>query len=410
VRERHDTVIIGGGQAGLAMSYHLREQSREHIILERRRVAERWRSERWDSLCFQFPNWGLELPGYAYKGDNPDGFAHHEEVTRFIEEYAHFIRAPVRCGADVTSLERDSTSGRYVIAMRDALIEASRVVIATGPYQRPSVPALSLSLAPGIVQLHASQYFNPQQLPTGAVLVVGAGSSGCQIAEELNHCGRTVYFSVSRHRRAPRRYRGRDLSWWLLEMGLFDATIDSLPGRKAPPPLALTGVHGGHDIDLREFAADGVRLLGTLQGIDDGNLAFGEDLEANLAHADESAAEFRRSVDEHVRASGILALESDGAGGPLPLPPARWKPADLLELKSAGVTSVIWCTGYKLDFDWVRLPVFGERGAPLQQRGVTSCPGAYFLGLNWMHKHKSSTLFGVGEDAAYIAKHMAASA
>src|SRR5215211_1129764 len=231
MRERHDTVIIGGGQAGLAMSHHLRERSREHIILERQRVAERWRSERWESLYFQFPNWSLQLPGYSYKGDQPDAFAHHVEVTRFIENYALFIDAPLRCGADVLSLERDPT-GRFIISTRDAVIEASRVVMATGPFQQPSLPALSPSMPADICQLHASQYFNPEQLPTGAVLVVGAGSSGCQIAEELYRRGQTVYLSVSRHRRAPRRYRGRDLLWWLFAMGRFDTTIDSLPGRK----------------------------------------------------------------------------------------------------------------------------------------------------------------------------------
>ena len=406
MKERHDTVIIGGGQAGLAMSHHLRERSREHIILERHRVAQRWRNERWDSLCFQFPNWSLQLPGYAYKGDEPDAFAHHEEVTRFIEGYAGFIDAPLRCGAGVASLERDPASGRFVIATHDTTIEASRVVIATGPFQRPSLPASNPSLPADLVQLHASQYFNPEQLPNGAVLVVGTGSSGCQIAEELYRCGRTVYLSVGRHRRAPRHYRGRDLLSWLFAMGRFDTTVDSLPGRRIPPPLLLTGVNGGHDVDLRRFAADGVVLLGRYKGGADGKLEFGDDLENILADADETDAEFRRSVDAHVRTTGIPASDPDSADQ-APMPIATIKPVTTLDLRTAHITSVIWCTGYQFDFDWVRLPVFDAQGAPSQQHGVTSCPGAYFLGLHWMHKFKSATLFGVGEDAAYIAEHMA---
>jgi len=406
MKERHDTVIIGGGQAGLAMSYHLRERSREHIILERHRLAQRWRNERWDSLCFQFPNWSLQLPGYEYKAGEPDAFAHHEEVTRFIEGYAGFIEAPVRCGADVVFVDRDSSSGRFVVATRDMTLEASHVVIATGPFQRPSLPALNPSLPTDLLQLHASQYFNPEQLPKGAVLVVGTGSSGCQIAEELYRHGRTVYLSVGRHRRAPRRYRGRDLLSWLFAMGRFDTAVDSLPGRRIPPPLLLTGVDGGHDVDLRRFAADGVGLLGRFVGGTDSALEFGEDLEKSLADADETDAEFRRSVDAHVRMTGIPASDPDSADQP-PIPITRTKPATTLNLKAAHVTSVIWCTGYKFDFDWVRLPVFDTHGAPSQQRGVTSCPGVYFLGLHWMHKFKSATLFGVGEDAAYIAEHLA---
>jgi putative flavoprotein involved in K+ transport len=409
MKERHDTVIIGGGQAGLALSYHLRAQSREHIILERRSVAERWRCERWDSLYFQFPNWALELPGYPYQGNDPNGFASHKEVTRFIDEYARFIDAPVRCGADVVVVERESTSARFVVATRDTKFEASRVVLATGPFQRPSLPAPSPMLPPGILQLHASQYFNPDQLPTGAVLIVGAGSSGCQIAEELYRCGRTVYLSVSRHRRAPRRYRGRDSLWWLLGMGLFDTAIDSLPGRKIPPPLVVTGVDGGHDINVRQFAAEGVVLLGKFFGVADGTLLFAEDLEENLAYADAAAAEFTRSVDHYAHALESQTVEANSLDSMSAVAPARLTSMPTLNLTSAGIRSVIWCTGYRFDFGWVRLPIFNEHGAPLQQRGVTSCPGAYFLGLHWMHTFKSGTFLGVGADAAYIAEHMATS-
>jgi putative flavoprotein involved in K+ transport len=394
-----NTIIIGGGQAGLAMSYQLTQRSIEHVILERRRVAERWHAERWDSLAFQFPNWSLELPGHSYQGDQPDAFAGKAEVTRFIEEYAQKIEAPVECGVNVISLERDS-SDRFVVRTEDATLKSANVVLATGPYHHVAVPEWSSSLPGNLMQLTANQYFNPAQLPEGSVLVVGSGSSGTQIAEELYQSGRTVFLSVSAHRRAPRRYRGHDLCRWLFDAGHFDKTIDELPGRKPPPALAITGVDGGHDIDVRRFAAQGVVLLGRFLGVEDRTLGFADDLEKNLDAADQSLVDFKRSCDDCVLERGVdveEAVEDE------PRDSASLETIATLDIASAEITSVIWCTGYRLALDWVRLPVFGEGGLPVQRRGVTSYPGAYFLGLNWMHTLKSSTLFGVGEDAEFVA-------
>jgi putative flavoprotein involved in K+ transport len=239
VREQYDTVIIGGGQAGLAMSYYLRDRGREHIILERKRVAERWHSERWDSLAFQFPNWALRLPGFAYKGSQPDAFAHYLEIVSFVEEYARFTNAPVRCDTAVTSLRQQDT-GRFQVETKDGVIEASRVVVATGPFQRASVPQVSKALPRDLYQVSAADYHNPRQLPPGAILVVGSGASGCQIAEELYQSGRTVYFSVSRHRRAPRRYRGRDMV--VIITGQDGSENRQLPGPTSTP---LRGHHRG---------------------------------------------------------------------------------------------------------------------------------------------------------------------
>ena len=402
--ERYDTVVIGGGQAGLAMSYHLRERGLQHVILERRRVAERWRSERWNSLYFQFPNWSMRLPGFAYQGNDPDGFAHHPEVTRFVEDYARFIEAPVRCGVEVTALSRDTASGRFRLETNGAAIEASRVVVATGPFQRPSVPALSSALPPGIFQVHASRYLNPDQLPAGAVLVVGSGASGCQIAEELHQCGRTVYLCVSRHRRVPRRWRGRDVTWWSLAMGIMDTPIDSFPGRRMPPSTLVTGVDGGHDVDVRRYAEDGIVVLGRLNGVADGTLFLGDDAEAILAAADKSCADFKQRADDHARAAGIAMPDDEGtsaASGPI-------VPVPTLDLKAANIGSVIWGTGYAFDFDWLKVPVLDERGAPVQERGVTGCANLYFLGLHWMHTFKSGVLLGVGDDAAYLADRITA--
>ena len=403
MNERHDTVIIGGGQAGLAMSYLLRQRGREHVILERNRVAERWHSQRWDSLCFQFPKWSLQLPGYSYTGNDPDGFAPRDAVIRFIEDYARFIQAPIRCNVEVKALEHEASSGRFLLRTFDALIEADNVVVATGPYQRASIPLASAALPPDVFQIHACDYRNPEQLPSGAILIVGAGGSGCQIAEELRLKGRTVYLSAGRHRIAPRRYRGHDLLWWLLAMGRMDITIDSLPDRKPLPPLMLTGVDGGHDIDLRHLAADGVQVLGSFHGIDGDKLLFLDNLGAILDGADKTLKDFKDAADSYVQTAGLdLPEDTNRAHGVArtQLLPTRSR---ALGWRAGNVRTVIWCTGYRGGFDWVHLPVFDEQGVLRQLRGVTDCPGAYFLGLNWMHKQKSSTLFGVGVDAAYLA-------
>jgi putative flavoprotein involved in K+ transport len=403
MRERHDIVVIGGGQAGLAISYLLRQRGRQHLILERHRVAERWYSQRWDSLCFQFPNWSLQLPGYGYAGNEPDGFAHRNAVIRFIEDYAHFIEAPIRCGVEVTALEHESASGRFLLRTADALIEASCVVIATGPYQRPSIPYASAALPSDVFQIHASHYREPAQLPPGAILIVGSGSSGCQIAEELRLHGRTIYLSVGRHRIAPRRYRGHDLLWWFLAMGKMDTTIDSLPSRRLPPPILFTGVDGGHDISLRHLAADGVHLLGGFRGIEDGKLMFLDNLDAIIDGADKSLEEFKRAADGYVQTANLKLPEDSGQAHRTALAPLLSGFSGELDWRARNVRTVIWCTGYRGDFDWVHLPVFDDHGVPRQRRGVTDCPGAYFLGLHWMYKQKSSALFGVGEDAAYLA-------
>ena len=400
-------IVIGGGQAGLAMSFHLSRIGREHLVLERGRVGERWRSERWDSLCFQSPNWLLHLPGHAIGGD-PDAFSHHHEVIRFIDAYAARIHAPLRCGVEVRALRRDDATGRFLLDCGAQTLEAREVVIATGPYQRPRIPALADRLPAGVLQFHASSYRNPDQLPPGAVLVVGSGASGCQIAEELNQAGRHVVFSISRHRRVPRRYRGRDLLSWLSELGMLEQTRDQLPAGEIPLPVALTGAGGGHDIDLRTFATAGVRLAGYLSGSDGARLRFEDNVEPILRQADAAAAAFERAVDDHLQRAGAAPAPAPGAPHTTLAPRAPIAGLRELDLGAERVTSVIWCSGYDLDFEWVRLPVFDALGQPLHRRGVTSCAGAHFLGLQWLHAWKSSFLFGVGDDAEHLAECMAA--
>jgi putative flavoprotein involved in K+ transport len=405
MREFHDTIVIGGGQAGLMMSHHLSRIGREHVVLERRRVAERWRTERWDSLAFQFPNRLIRLPGLAFSGE-PDAFASRDQIVTFLERYAEHVRAPVRCGVEVQSLRREPGSERLQLETHGAVLEARNVVIATGPYQRPDLPPDAAELPPRLLQLHASAYRNPGQLPPGAVLVVGSGASGCQITEELAGADRTVYLSVSRHRRVPRRYRGRDLTDWLAALGLLALTRPQWLHGKPALPVVLTGVGGGHDIDLRRFAADGVRLAGYLTQVRGETVSFADNVESILHAADDAYVEFRAAVDAHVRVTGTDTPPPSDSVPPPPRP--AHAPVRELDLSAAGVGSVIWCTGYQLDFGWVDLPVIGENGAPRHVEGVTECPGVYFLGLSWLRTWSSTFLFGVGTDAEFLAEQIAA--
>ncbi|HEX6137143.1 MAG TPA: NAD(P)-binding domain-containing protein [Casimicrobiaceae bacterium] len=400
--ERIETVVVGGGQAGLALSCHLSRHGCEHVVLERGRLAERWRAQRWDSLMFQFPNWSIELPGARYEGDDPDGFSHRGVVQAFIAEYALRIRAPVRVGVDALAVRRSPRDGRYVVVTANGDIEACNVVLATGPYQRPIVPDVAASLPRDLVQVHAADYRNPAQLPPGAVLLVGSGASGCQIAEELTEAGRRVFFSIGRHERVPRRYRGRDAFWWRRELGTLDQVAEATPKAMRTPPPLVTGVRGGYDVDLRRYPALGMVLTGRLVNARDGVAAFAPDLEHNLTLGDRAFVEFIRSVDGHVRRAGLDAPPAEEAAESSTESAPAVSPSTV-NLRAEGIGAVIWATGYAVDFGWVELPICDARGAPLHRDGVTAAPGIYFLGLPWLRKRKSSFLGGVGEDAMLIA-------
>src|SRR5512143_3852518 len=297
--ESVETVVIGGGQAGLAMSYHLRRLGQEHVVVERGRVGERWRTQRWDSLMFQFPNWSIELPGHRYAGDAPDAFSHKDEIVNLIEEYCALICAPLRTAVTVRSLRAAPRPSRYLLVTDQGDIEARNVVIASGPYQRPRIPSLATRFPTSILQIHASEYRNAAGLPPGAVLVVGTGASGCQIAEELLDSGRRVYLSVGQHRRIPRRYRGRDVFWWRRELGHLDATAETTPRAQRMPAPLVTGVAGGHDIDLRQFAANGMTLLGHLRDIRETRVRLAPDLADSLSRGDQACDEINKDVDEY---------------------------------------------------------------------------------------------------------------
>jgi putative flavoprotein involved in K+ transport len=404
MRERHDVVVIGGGQAGLAMSAVLQRHGREHVVLEQRHIGERWRSERWDSLRFQFPNWTLRLPGYTYAGDDPDSFAHYRELLRTIEDYATSIHAPVREHTEVVALAPDGDEG-FAVSLPAGSLLTRRVVVATGPFQRPSVPLTAREASASVFQTDPTRYRGPAELPEGAVLVVGSGASGCQIADELRNAGRRVYLSVSRHRRAPRRFRGKDIYYWMEKLGRFTQTIDSFPGRQWPPSTVVTGVGGGYDVNVRRMAADGVTVVGRVLGVSGDAVGIEANANQILDEADQAYEGFLAAARKFAAAAVNENLAEEQAAPPDTLPDALDE-VDSLDLTKENVRAIIWATGYTYDYGWLKLPVFDELGRPAQQRGVTRFPGLYFLGLHWMHTFKSGLLAGVGSDAEHLAEHM----
>jgi putative flavoprotein involved in K+ transport len=410
--EQIDTAVIGGGQAGLAISYYLTQQDREHIVLEQNhRIAESWR-RRWDSFTLVTPNWMLRLPGFPYDGNEPDGFLSRDQVVAYLEQYVALFDPPLRFGTRVTSLEEKPGGPGYLVKTGNAVFEAANVVVATGAYQRPKIPPLAGHLSQEILQIHSSEYRNAQALPAGAALVVGSGQSGSQIAEELNEAGRKVYLCVGSSGRLPRRYRGKDGAWWINRLSMFNRTVDQLPSPRAKFAASahVSGKAGGRTLNLHQFARNGVILLGHLKKAQGNRIFLAPDLKESLAKADKVAADFKKAVDEYVKRAGLDAPEETLSPASEPRDGYEMQQIAELDLASAGIKTIIWATGYGLDFGWVRVPVFDQDGYPIQQRGITDYPGLYFLGLPWLHTLKSSLIFGVGEDAAHIAADIAAKA
>jgi len=405
MREHVETVIVGGGQGGLSTSYHLTQRGLEHVIFEQAdQPAAAWR-KRWDSFTLITPNWMIRLPGAEYQGDDPDGFMPRDEVIEYLEDYVARFSLPIRYETRVISVE--PTEAGYLVKTGGADVEAANVVVATGLNQQPRVPAFAAGLSPTIHQLHSSQYRNPEALPNGGVVVAGSAQSGCQITEELYQSGRKVYLSVGSAGRLPRRYRGKDVTWWMKETGFFDRTVDELPSPKAKFAGSAqgTGKDGGHTINLHQFARDGVVLLGHIQGTRENQLLLAPDLRESLARSDRFEADFVRQVDAYIEAHELDA--------PIEVLPELRDGYDAevipeLDLDSADVSTVIWATGYSFDFSLVKLPAFDEDGFPVQQRGVTEYPGLYFVGLPFLHTVKSGLLASVGDDAAHLVSVIAA--
>jgi len=404
--EQVETLIIGGGQAGVAMSAQLGKRGRPHLVLERHRIAERWRSERWDSLRFQSPNIEIQLCDYPFPYTDPDAFASASDIADFITAFAHTIAAPVRCGVSATTLRcRDGGAG-FRAETSEGPIEAASVVIATGPYQRPVIPNL-LPRDADIFQVHAGAYRNPDHLPRGAVLVVGSGNSGAQIADELLRAGRRVYLCISRHRRLARRYRGHTYRWWWGRMGTLGTPIEKRGPDQSPG--VITGAYGGYTIDFRRFAARGMTLLGRAEVMRDGVMSFAADLVTNLAHGDAAYAAYLDAVDAFADSAGLDLPSDPDARVVEPDPLCVVEPIRQLNLRDAGIATVIWATGYALDYGWIDVPVFDESGTPIHRRGVSNVPGLYFLGLPWLARMESGFIYGVGDDAADLADHIAGS-
>lgn len=403
--EKVDTLVVGAGQAGVAMSEHLGKQGISHLVLERSRIAESWRTGRWDSLVANGPAWHDRFPGMTFAGLEPEDFAHHDQVAQYFVDYADQISAPIRCGVDVISVEPRADGAGFVAQTSTGTIEAQHVVVATGPFQRPSFPAL-VSADTGIHQLHSQTYRNPGQLPDGAVLVVGAGSSGVQIADELMTSGKRVYLSVGPHDRPPRRYRGHDFCWWLGALGIWD--------KKTPAPgtehvtIAVSGANGGHTVDFRALAHRGMTLLGRTEGFADGALQFADDLATNIALGDANYLALLDQADAYATSEGLDLPEEPEARTMLADPDCVTNPLRTLDLAAAGITSVIWATGYTSDYSWIKADAFDDKGRPLHDRGVSTVPGLYFLGLPWLSRRGSAFIWGVWHDASHLAEQIAA--
>lgn len=399
-----DTLIVGGGQAGLAMSEHLSQFNVSHVILERDRIAESWRSKRWESLVANGPAWHDRFPGMEFPGINPDAFATKDSVADYLIAYAKKIAAPIRCGVEVRNVKKKAGGLGFRAETSDGVIEATSVVAATGPFQRPVIPRV-VPEDSGMVQIHSSAYRNPDQMPEGAVLVIGSGSSGAQIADELMRSERQVYLSVGPHDRPPRSYRGRDFCWWLGVLGKWDVVTPD--PSTAHVTIAVSGAQGGHTVDFRRLAERGMTLVGMTQAFQDGVMCFAPDLADNITRGDANYLAMLDEADAYADRNGLdLPEEPDARKIPAD-PDCVTHPILELDLAKAGVTSIIWATGFAVDFSWLNVAAFDEDGRPNHQRGVSAEPGIYFLGLPWLSCRASSFIWGVWHDAKYLADHIA---
>ena len=406
---RFDAVVIGAGQGGLAVSWFLTRLGIGHVVLERSGIAASWRERRWDSFCTVTPNWSIALPGAEYAGGDPDGFLPRDELVRHFERWAESFGAPVRCGVEVRRVR--PADGGFEVETSEGACAAGNVVAATGTYQTPNIPAVSTRLPRRIRQLAADEYKRPGMLAPGGVMVVGAGQTGCQIAGELHEAGREVWLCVGRAGRLPRRWRGRDCIAWQRDMGYLDRAPDMLesPEARFRADPHLTGRNGGCTLSLHDFHRRGIRLLGRLTGCDGERASFDGGLHAEMRFADEFADRITAEFDRHIRERGIDApppTAEELAGGP-PADGAMPEIRRELDLAGAGIASVVWATGYRHDFSWIEAPVLDGAGYPVAPGGVSACPGLYFAGLNWMTWRKSGILWGVGDDARSVARHLA---
>lgn len=408
---RVDTVVIGAGQAGLTMSWHLRQAGRDHLVLDGRNSLGGGWQDRWDQFRLVGPSWTASFPDAPYDGDDPDGFMTRDEIIGRVARYAKTISAPVILEAGVRGL-RLGQGGGFALDTSQGPIRAREVVVATGGFHAPHVPALAGALASRVLNLHSHDYRREADLPPGAVLIVGSGQTGTQLVEELRAAGREVYVCVGAAGRVPRRYRGRDLFFWLSqladrgeEVGVALPSADTLPDprRRLAGNPQLSGHGGGHEVDLRQLGRGGTRLLGRLMAIDGERISLGADVTGNLASADRFFADrFKAPIDAFIAAAGMDCPPAEPSAITDFEPPVIAE----LELDKADISTVLWATGYRQDFSWIDLPVTDEMGFPRQSRGVSGVPGLFFLGSLWLHDQMSATLVGMPRDARVLAGSM----
>ena len=404
----HDLVIVGAGQGGLSVSYFLCQAGIDHVVLDRDGVAQAWEAHRWDSFCLVTPNWSINLPGRPYEGNDPDGFMLRDEFVRYMKDWARSFGAPVIGGVEVTRVARKGSL--FFIDTSIGRMRARNVVIATATYQSPKIPRAALQIPDHIRQLHAEDYKNCKQAEEGAVMVVGSGQTGCQIVEDFLRAGRETFLCVARTGRLPRRYRGRDSLSWQRKLGLLDRTPDMLdsPAQRFAGDPHVTGRDGGRTVSLYDFHQRGVMLLGRLESVAGSVASFRDNLGRNLKFADDYAADFMNKVDDYVAAAGICAPKpstAETAGGP-DLVHGEIRSSLRLDLDRAGVSTVVWATGFSFDFGWIDGIETDNFGYPVTECGKSSLPGLYFCGLNWMTRRKSGILYGVEGDARDVSSHI----
>ena len=401
--EKIDTVVVGAGQAGIAMSEHLSNANIPHLVLERSRIAERWRSERWDSLVSNGPAWHDRFPNMEFPDFDPNGFATKDQVADYCVAYADMINAPIHCGVEVLKVKSNDGCPGFRVETSHGSIEANNVIAATGPFQCPLIPDL-IPKNESITQIHSKDYFNPEQLPEGAVLVVGAGSSGAQIADELLLAGKSVYLSVGPHDLPPRSYRGRDFVWWLGVLGKWEA-ITKDPSMDHVT-IAVSGAHGGHTVDFRRLAGQGITLLGRTKSFKNNVMHFASDLAKNIANGNAYTLSLLDQADAYVIRNGLEFPEEPEARKVLPDPKCVTDPILELNLDEAGINSIIWATGFDVDYSWLKVDALDKNGKPKHERGISAEPGVYFLGLPWQSRRGSSFIWGVWQDAKFLADHI----
>jgi putative flavoprotein involved in K+ transport len=404
--EHINTIIIGAGQAGLSTSYYLKQNGVEHLVLEKEAIGASWR-RRWDSFTLVTPNEMCNLPNFPYQGSEPAGFLKRDGIVDYLEGFAATFEPPLQTGVCVTAVTPDSSGEGFMVETDRGSYHCRHVVVATSIFQQPHIPACAAGLPPDIMQLHSNDYRNPAQLPAGAVLVVGSGQSGAQIMDELVMAGRQVYLSVSRAGGVLRRYRGKDTFTWLRELGIFEMPVHQLdsPAERFEAHNHVSGRDGGKTINLRRYGRNGVTLLGKIKGASEGHIFLADDLAQNLRLADKLSQQLCQMLDKQMAVQGVKAPPPTAEE----LMAESWEPGDTprqLSLAEVGITSVIWATGYRFNFNWIKGLEMDEFGYPVQQQGVASWPGLYFVGLHWLNKFKSGLLYGVAEDAEHVAAHI----